>query len=518
MTIENTAQHEALVQSLMDPARWVGGGGNRRRIDTHISTVVLAGDLAYKLKKPLDLGFLDFLSIESRRRACLEELRLNSRLAPDIYQAVCAVTGSIARPAIDGGGEVIDWAVRMVRFDPDAILSNLANRLDHPLIDSLAARVARFHAEAAYCDPGAPYGGPEAVQAPMRQNLEQIRAYCPQLADPLDTLDAWTSGQYHRLNPVLRKRKSESHVRECHGDLHLGNVALIDEQPVVFDAIEFNPGLRWIDTINDVGFMTMDLQERGRGDLAFRFLDRYLQDSGDYQGMAVLCFYEVYRALVRAKVAAIRSAQEDLADEMRAALYSELNGYLSFAQQLAEPRRGAVIITRGVSGSGKSHVSQTLPDFLPAVRLRSDVERKRILGLDPRSEAGPDAYSGDLTDKTYARLETLARTVAGAGYVAIADATFLRRDQRKRFQDLAASLNVPFAIIDCDAPEEVLRERIIGRAQKEDNVSDADLAVLRVQLNLHEPLSEEELAFSLPVRPDRPLDHERLVSMVKTKG
>jgi hypothetical protein len=199
--------------------------GNRRRIDTHISTVILAGDLAYKLKKPLDLGFLDFLDIGSRHRACLEELRLNRRLAPEIYQAVCAITGSVANPDVDGEGEVIDWAVRMVRFDPDAILSNLTDRLDHGLIDSLAARVARFHAEAAICDPADPYGAPEAVCAPMVQNLEQIRAYCPQLAGRLDPLDRWTAGQCAGLESVLRRRKSEGRIRECHGDLHLGNVA-----------------------------------------------------------------------------------------------------------------------------------------------------------------------------------------------------------------------------------------------------------------------------------------------------
>ena len=149
MTVETTAQHEALIQSLMDPVRWPEGGANRQRIDTHISTVILAGDVAYKLKKPLDLGFLDFFSIEARQRACNEELRLNSRLAPQIYQAVCAVTGSIERPRIDGDGEIVDWAVRMRRFDPDAILSKLMHRLDAKLIDSLAERVARFHADTA---------------------------------------------------------------------------------------------------------------------------------------------------------------------------------------------------------------------------------------------------------------------------------------------------------------------------------------------------------------------------------
>ena len=517
VTVETTAQHEALVQSLMDPARWFGGGGDRRRIDTHISTVILAGDFAYKLKKPLNLGFLDFLTVESRHRACLEELRLNSRHAPEIYQAVCAITGSIDRPAIDGAGEVIDWAVRMARFDPDAILSKLVDRIDKALIDELAVRVARFHAEAAACEPLDPYGAPEAVYAPMAQNLEQIRTRAPRFAADIEPLSRWTVAQSRRLHSVLEKRKAEGHVRECHGDLHLGNVALIDGQPVVFDAIEFNAGLRWIDTFNDIGFMTMDLQERGRSDLAYRFLDRYLQDSGDYEGITLLRFYEVYRALVRAKIAAIRISQADLSDEEYLTVAAELAGYIGFARQLSESRHGAMIITQGVSGSGKSHVSRTLPEILPAVRLRSDVERKRILGIDPGADATDrGAYSLQLTRQTYTRLVTLARTVVRAGYVAVVDATFLKRDQRGRFRELAKELGVPFAIIDCDAPVEILRERISRRADQPDNISDADFSVLEAQLWSRDTLSEEEVAVSVPVRPDCPLDQGRLQRILGT--
>jgi aminoglycoside phosphotransferase family enzyme/predicted kinase len=516
VAVETTTQHEALIQSLMDPARWPSGGGNRRRIDTHISTVVLAGENAYKLKKPLDLGFLDFLTVESRHRACLEELRLNRRLAPQIYQAVCAITGSIAAPAIDGKGEVVDWAVRMTRFDPEAILSSLVDRLDRPLIDVLATRVARFHAEAAVCDPRDAYGDPQAVYAPMAQNIEQIRSRAVRFADHIEPLARWTAEQVRRLDAVLRKRKLEGHVRECHGDLHLGNVALIDGQPVVFDAIEFNPGLRWIDTVNDIGFMTMDLQERGRSDLAYRFLDRYLQDSGDYEGIAVLRFYEVYRALVRAKIAAIRTTQGDLDVTEQAAVATELGGYIGFARRLSEPREGALIITQGLSGSGKSHVSRTLSDFLPAVRLRSDIERKRILGVEPTCDATDQgAYSRDLTQQTYTRLAGLARTVIEAGYIAVVDATFLKREMRRRFRDLAGSLGVPFAIIDCDAPVATLRARIAARGRRADNVSDAGLRVLDAQLKSREPLSDNETAASVAVRPDRALDRQRLHQLLQ---
>lgn len=514
MTVETTTQHDALMQSLMDSERWPQGGGDRRRIDTHISTVILAGDLAYKLKKPLDLGFLNFLTLDSRRHACREELRINGRFAPQIYQAVCAVTGSIEHPEIGGDGEIIDWAVRMHRFDPDAILSNRMNRLNAEMIETLAERVAAFHADTDVCDPAEPYGNVDMVYAPMVQNIDQIRNRAPRFSAEIEPLAQWTAAQHQQLKDVLKQRKAQGHIRECHGDLHLGNVALIDDEPVMFDAIEFNAGLRWIDTINDVAFMTMDLRERGRADLAQRFLDRYLQQTGDYAGLAVLRFYEVYRALVRAKIAAIRSTQ-DLDDNERQAVETELRGYIDFAQKLSRPRCGAIVITHGVSGSGKSHVTKDLVDVLPVIRLRSDVERKRMLGIESTEDAtGQGAYSQALTAQTYARLEELAERVVNAGYIAIADATFLKRTQRKRFKALADTLQVPFVIIDCGAPAEVLRKRILDRKHQAGNVSDADFAVLDRQLAIREPLGVDEKVVSAVVRPGSGLDVQGLLQLV----
>ena len=515
MSVETTAEHEALIQSLMNPMHWPDGGKDRQRIDTHISTVLLAGEVAYKLKKPLDLGFLDFSTLESRYRACSEELRINRRLAPHIYQAVCSVTGSIDRPQIDGTGPVIDWVVRMRRFDPDAILSRMMARLDPVLIDSLATQVARFHAAADVCDLQQPFGAPDTVYQPMRQNLAQIRSCAPDFGADVDRLGVWTSSRFDQLTGLLWDRRETGHIRECHGDLHLGNVALIDEVPVIFDAIEFNPGLRWIDMVNDIAFMSMDLQERGRSDLAYRFLDRYLQESGDYEGLPLLRFYEVYRALVRAKIAAIRTTQADLVRSEAEQVLAELGGYVSFAKTLCAPMRGAVLITHGVSGSGKSHVAAELLDFLPAVRLRSDVERKRILGIDPAASAtAQGAYAPDITAKTYARLETMARLVAAAGYIVLVDATFLRFAQREAFSRIASSLGVPFAIIDCAAPVDMLRQRILSRSGRADNVSDADLAVMEAQLDSREPLAAHEQELALPVDPDHPLDRQALRALL----
>lgn len=513
MAVDTLQQHEALVRSLMSSAHWPDGGADRRRIDTHISSVVLAGNLAYKIKKPLDLGFLDFRSLDDRRHACEEELRLNRRLAPEIYQAVCAIGGTTAAPQIGVADGVIDWAVRMRRFDPDAILSNPDVTLTRALIDELAVRVGRFHVDAEVAADDSDFGRSSRVAGPMRQNFIQIGRLLPRLAARLEPLRQWTEARLDAFDAYLSLRRDEGHVRECHGDLHLGNIALIDANPVVFDAIEFNAGLRWIDTINDVAFLTMDLHHRAQAALACRFVDRYLQQTGDYAGLRVLQLYEVYRAMVRAKIAAIRQAQ--LAGEQRVAVEAELSSYIDLAARLAAARDGALLITHGPSGSGKSHVSKDLVDVLPVVRIRSDVERKRLLG----SEANEDitavgGYSAALTERTYARLADLAGDIIAAGFIVVVDATFLDRRQRARFAELARRQQVPFAIIDCEASEAVLRERILSRRSRADNVSDADVAVMQAQLARRDPLDDGERARCIAVAPGCSLDLARLRDLI----
>jgi aminoglycoside phosphotransferase family enzyme/predicted kinase len=518
MTVDTVEQHERLIQAMLDTARWPQGGAERHRVDTHISTVLLAGSLAYKIKKPLDLGFLDFVTLASREQACREELRLNRRLAPQIYLGVCAITGTPERPEIDGGGELIDWAVMMQRFDPHAVLSEHPEWLDQELIADLAVRVADFHRGIEQAPADAGYGSPDSVWAPVAQNFRQIREFAGLALTDLDHVASWSEAQFTALRSRFAQRLQAGAVRECHGDLHLGNIALIDDRAVVFDAIEFNPALRWIDTINDVAFLIMDLHGRGRADLANRFVDRYMQALGDYEGLTLLRFYAVYRAMVRAKIAAIRVSQlQDTAP--RQAAVEELSRYVALAASLTRPGPVGVVITHGVSGSGKSYAAESLGGLLPAVCLRSDVERKRLLGLAATEAAtAQGGYTAELTARTYERLAELAASVVAAGYVAVVDATFLRRSQRERFRQLADRLTVPFLVLDCDAEPAILRQRILDRRAQRDNVSDADLSVLENQLAAREPLSESERALAVGVRPGQAVDAEAIVRRLSADG
>jgi aminoglycoside phosphotransferase family enzyme/predicted kinase len=508
MGIETLEQHQALAKALAGPEAWPGAARDLRLIQTHISSVLLVDGDAYKLKKPLDLGFLDYSTLDKRRHYCEEELRLNRRLAPDIYLDVVPVCGTPEHPVIGAGGEVIEWAVHMRRFDPTDVLAECPGRLSAELVEQLAADIASFHQGATVAP--AEFGSMAHVAGPMRDNIAQIRARRSMERGRLDELSQWLEQRLEACAELIEQRRQQGRIRECHGDLHLNNIVLIDGRPVIFDGIEFSPELRYIDVYADLAFLTMDLARLGRDDLARRLLDRYLQQTGDYTGLPLLRLYEVYRAMVRAKVAAIHAAERNLSADERERIVAELRRYLRVAACLSRPCRRGLVITHGVSGSGKSTVVDELLAALPAVRLRSDVERKRLAGLaaDARSGSGvgTDLYSREMTDRTYARLAELAGSVIAAGFTAVVDATFLEADRRRQFADLAGQLAVPFVIIDCDAPETVLRQRVAQRHSAAIDASEAGLAVLARQLQSREPLSAAEQALALAVRPDQPFE------------
>ena len=417
-------------------------------VETHISWVLLTGEFAYKIKKPVDLGFLDFTTPELRRHFCDEELRLNRRLAPHIYLDVVAIRGTPAAPTLDGDGPVLDHAVRMREFPQDALLPRVLERgaLTAALVDDLAAEVAAFHRRVEAAPADGPYGVPADILHYAVQNFTQVRRLddFPGDAHALSGLESWTSAAYAALRPVLAERRRSGFIRECHGDLHLGNIALIENRLTIFDCLEFNPELRWIDTMSEVAFLAMDLADRGQPDLSHRFVSAYAEATGDYDGVAVLRFYLVYRAMVRAKVACLRALPLGRRHAARSAAATSAWATSTSRGTTPRLRAGAVVITHGLAGSGKSTLAQALVEALGAIRIRADVERKRLHGLAANdrsgSAIGADLYAADATERTYARVAEAAGRVAEARHVAVADAAFLRRAHRDRFRSLAATL------------------------------------------------------------------------------
>ncbi|MBU0499223.1 MAG: AAA family ATPase [Gammaproteobacteria bacterium] len=494
-----------LVRALRDPARWPRGATDVEVIETHISTVFLAGEHAYKLKKPLNLGFLDFSTLDRRRFCCEEEIRLNRRLAPSVYLRAIPVTGTPDDPHPDGQGEPIDWLVEMRRFDAHGVLSERPRQLNEYLALELAHEVAEFHRRAEKAPPASSFGEPERVLAPMLENFAQLRRMTaePEILGRLGPLEDWTRAEWERLTPSLRERREQGHVRECHGDLHLGNILVEKRRPLIFDGIEFAPELRWIDTLNDLAFLLMDLHHRNRADLANMLLNAYLAARGDYRGLPLLPFYLTYRAMVRAKVTAIRLTQPDLALEEARHVHAECLSYLALAETFTRKSRGCVVITHGLSGCGKSTLASALLLQLPLARIRTDVERKRLAGIAALQRSDAEGtrllYGEEMTRRTYAHVAGLARAVVEGGGIALIDAAFLKHWQRELFARLAADMGVIFLILDFQVPEEELRRRIKVRRSRGTDPSDADLAVLERQIREEEPLDENELAQVIPV-------------------
>ena len=515
--------HDRLIQALTDRSVYEHPTTEIVVVQTHISWVVLTGPYAYKIKKPVNLGFVDFSTLAKRHFFCQEELRLNRRLAPQLYLEVIAISGTPEHPRFHGTGAPIEYAVKMRQFAQDQLLSHRLDTgtLQRAHIDSLAHEVSAFHARIPTADPESRFGTPEVIYQPVQENFRHL---FDALDDPIRQahareLEHWCQRTFAARYPDFVARKRDGFVRECHGDLHLGNMILQDDEVIIFDCIEFNDTFRWIDVASDVAFCAMDLEDRGRPDLAHRFLNAYLEATGDYGMLVLLPFYLTYRALVRAKVAGIRLGQGALSPEEAAHVRQEFGSYLDLAERYTRPSRPRLWITHGVSGSGKTYYTQQVIEATGAMRLRSDVERKRLAGLAPLERSSGhralDLYTPDVTQRTYARLAQLATLVVRAGFTAIVDATFLQRAQRDAFRRLAEQLDVPCTILDFQAYEETLRRRVAHRSAHADDASEADLAVLHRQLATQEPLTADEQACTITLDTDAPQALERLLQTVQ---
>ncbi|MEN4829843.1 AAA family ATPase [Pseudomonas sp. P39-UII1] len=496
---------QALINALQNPALYPHPVKGFELIETHISWVLLTGEYAYKIKKPMNFGFLDFTELGQREHFCNEELRLNQRLTEGLYLEVLPITGSAEAPQIAGEGAAIEYALKMRQFPQGQMLTTLqANgELDAGHIDQMARQIAEFHLQTPKVPAEQPFGSPVSVMAPVEQNFEQIRPFLSDKADlqQLDNLQAWARSSFERLEGLFAARKTNGFTRECHGDIHLGNATVIDGKVVIFDCIEFNEPFRKTDVWADTAFLAMDLEDRGLKCLARRFVSQYLELTGDYEGLEVLNFYKAYRALVRAKIA-LFSMPADADGVQRATSLRTYRNYANLAESYSAIPSRLLAITHGVSAVGKSHVAMRLVEALGAVRVRSDVERKRLFGEQQQAEAGQlqtGIYDQDASAATYQRLHQLAATILRAGFPVVLDATYLKQAQRQAAAEVASSTGVPLLILDCQAPEAVIASWLAQRQAQNTDPSDATLEVVKAQQASREPLDEVELQQSTRV-------------------
>ncbi len=496
----------------------------RRLLQTHISWVILTGEWAYKFKKPVRFDFLDYSTLERRLHFCRLELERNRIWAAEIYDGLTAVVSDGERfrvcawpAALAAGEQVVEYAVRMREFPQTALLAAQlqAGRISLERIEDLASRVADLQRQFDVVELTADAARNGAIE-PARENFAYLLEHSPVGVDrdAVEALADWTQQEIGRWRDAFVARARDGFVRRGHGDLHLNNLVYWHERILPFDGIEFNPQLSDIDTQNEIAFLHMELSEHGYPAHAHRFLNRYLEASGDYAGLGLLRFYLVYRAMVRAKIDLIRSVQTGCAGDPASAnagdaaavgFSEEGRRYLRYAHATIAPRPLQLVITFGVSGSGKSTRALQWIEQAGCVRLRSDVIRKQLAGRDPLEKTAaaelPSLYSRDSTVATYERLAELAEQIVRAGYRVIVDATFLRKSERERFRHLAERLDAEFRIVACSAPPEELARRLQARGA---DPSDADLSVLRRQLQAVDPLEEDELTFVAVAPPSSP--------------
>lgn len=491
-------------------------------IETHISWVFLTGRFAYKIKKPVDFGFLDFTHLEQRKFYCQQELILNRRFAPKIYLEVLPITQIDNKLSLSGQGEVIDYAVKMLQFEQNCLLDKLLkkHRLELSHIDNLSDVVADFHEKVNIAGSDVVFGSTLEVFKPVEENFSILNKI---LLDTrvnnneqktLESLHRQMLSMYHSICPQLLARKKEGHIRECHGDLHLGNITLTENKILLFDGIEFNDSFRWIDTMSDCAFLIMDLQDHEQTIFANHLLNRYLLKTGDYSGLTVLKFYLLYRAMVRAKVAALRLQQQEVESIAYENSVNELRNYLELAKSYAktdiQKDNIFLAISFGISGSGKSWVSSQLVDQLGAIQLCSDIERKRLF-----SKVLEELYSDSTTHKTYTYLMKISELVLNAGYSVIVDATFLDKKWRQKFRLIAEKQQIPFHILSCFADQNTIKQRLRARQDESDQISDADIPVMESQLKKMDCLDINEKKYEIPIDTEQSLDYLSIMTQLK---
>lgn len=516
-------QHQQrLIASLCQPHLYDHPVDEITVMETHISWVLLCGDYAYKLKKAVDFGFLDYATLAKRKHQCDEELRLNRRTAASTYLEVIPIGGNFDSPILNTE-PAIEYAVKMRRFPQQALLTQKisAGAFGQQEAIALADTLFAFHSSIDIAAPDSPFGTPESVYYPVKENFEQVREHItsPQLLKRLESLEHRSQQFFEHHRAAFVQRKQDGFIRDCHGDLHCNNILILDNQPQLFDCIEFNPSLRIIDVISELAFLIMDLEEHGLADLANLLLNRYLEHTGDYAGLRLMPFYLSYRAMVRAKVAVLRLAQRDISEDERETVMQAFNNYLTLAEAYAAKPQPQLFITHGLSGSGKTSLTQPLLSEPRLIRIRSDVERKRLFGFSAdeasHSALGTNIYTAEATQQTYDRLKAETGAALEGGYRVIVDATFLRASERHAFRQMSAALKVPFTILNFQASARVLHQRVSERQQQGGDASEADNTVLQHQLDHYQRLTEDEVETTVTINSEEADSYRALQALLQ---
>ncbi len=505
----------ALLEAVADPAFYPHGPESVEVRHTHISVVALAGPLVYKVKKPVDFGFLDFTSLEKRRHFCHEEVRLNRRLAPDVYLRVVPI---IRRPdgrlALEGDGEAVEYAVEMRRLPAERMLPALlaSGQVTAEDISQLAQRVYEFHRAAERSEAVSAHGRLEVIEAEVRENFRQLEPYVGRTlsGEVLTVLRDRTERFLETHHDLFSQRLADGRIVEGHGDLHADHICLEPGGPTIYDCIEFNEAFRCLDVASEVAFLAMDLDFLGHPELSDAFALHYRSLAEDPSLPRMLPFYQSYRAVVRGKVESFRLDDEDLPKESRAEAAEAARRYLGLASRYATGfDLPTLIVCCGLIGSGKSTVAQALASNLDGVVLGSDVIRKELAGLPPEARRvepyGTGLYSREMTEQTYGALLERARSLLAAGRTVVLDATFARRTQRNRARQLAAEAEVAVWCCWCRCPEEALRQRLRDRAVEHLGPSDAREELLEPFLAAFQPPEEWPAETLITVETEEPL-------------
>jgi len=486
-----------LITDLLSPSAYPHGCAGVRLIQTHISYLLLTGGLVYKVKKPVDFGFLDYTTLELRRHFCFEEVRLNRRLSPDIYLGVVEVRRDASgHHSIEGEGEVVEYAVKMRELPQECALSKLleAGRANEGMIERLAQLVAGFHLSAEQSDEIAAYGKLPKVRFSIDENFSQTEPFVGRTIEAEDwqALKDWSDAFMERRAIVFEQRVERDKIRDCHGDLHTQNVYFTDDQIYVLDGIEFNRRFRYLDTTADLAFLLMDLDYRGFPRFASRLLNTYLQFTNDYHLLGLLDFYRVYRAYVRAKISSFEFDMKELEPHRREEVQGRARSYFLLAKgYIDRPRKPLLVATTGLIGSGKSYIARRVAERLGAAVVRSDAVRKVLVGAAPteskRAPYGQGIYNQQMTDQVYAEMLRQAAYGLEAGFPVVLDATYSRSSQRAAVSRFAAQGGWPLLFVQCGCADEVIMERLLDRAARR-GVSDAGPELLeKVRASYEEP-------------------------------